>query len=235
MLTMISGLVKEISYVLFPRKCSYCGLLSEAYLCDSCKFFLKTYEPECYVTRQQSDNWKTKVEHQPLEKVYYFYRYNTPIHNLMISIKYLFHYDKISDVMRLITSAEEFRKLDFKEIELITCVPISKRRESWRGFNQSKLLAKGLAEYLQIPYCTLLEKIRYTRPQIELERVDRLKNVSGTFRPLMNIPVVLDQQSILIIDDVCTTGSTLIACANALKNKYPKLKIYGLCLARGDD
>lgn len=234
-MTNLKILTSDILAIIFPIKCSYCGLLSNNYLCEECESLLTQYEPECFVTRRSSRNWSILGKNTTgIEKVYYFYKYSDPIHNLILSLKYKFHKDKVREVIRLITNAKHFKEIDFSEITYITYVPISKKREAWRGFNQCQLIAKELSQQFSIPYFTLLEKVRNTNPQIEQDRKNRLTNVRSSFRVKNDLPVTLKSESILIIDDICTTGSTLIECARTIKKEYPDVKIYGLCLARGE-
>lgn len=233
----LSQTFKEISCFFFPIKCLHCQLISKDYICKHCEKYLEEFEPECFVTRKQSDNWEISKKHKnslPIEKVYYFYKYNLLIHKLMISIKYSFHKDKISEIMRLLFMSKEFQKVFHEEkFNLITYVPVSRKREIWRGFNQTKLIAEELAKSLKVPYCRILEKSRDTKAQIDLNRKDRLKNLENAFILRKHISIRLTDQKILLIDDICTTGSTLIECSKTIKKVYPEIKVYGMCLARG--
>ncbi len=97
--------------------------------------------------------------------------------------------------------------------DLITFVPMQKRRQRQRGYNQAELLAKDLSESLDVAVQSLLAKIKKTKPQAALQRRERLINLEHAFvaRPC-------DAQTVWLIDDVRTTGATLRACAKALKD-----------------
>ena len=107
--------------------------------------------------------------------------------------------------------AEEMKRLlgSLEAFDVITAVPLHRRRLAQRGFNQAELLARELDTY---KYARLLRKTRHTKTQSLLDADERRKNVTGAYaageRAL--------GASILLIDDVCTTGSTLLACAEAL-------------------
>lgn len=93
-------------------------------------------------------------------------------------------------------------------------VPIhpSKRRE--RGYNQSGLLAEGLARSCGLRFCDLLSKTRATVSQTRLERHSRLGNVTGSIGAV--VPGRFSIEKALVVDDVVTTGSTLRECVRAL-------------------
>ena len=99
--------------------------------------------------------------------------------------------------------------------DVIIPVPLHPSRLKERGYNQSQLLAAHLGRLLNVPVNTVtLQRIRKTKSQMKLGAGERHENVSGAFackdKTMQNLGVI-------IIDDVCTTGSTLDACAAALK------------------
>ena len=97
-----------------------------------------------------------------------------------------------------------------------------------RGYNQSELLAKELSAKLNIPYSfTVLKRIKNTKSQTKLSRAGRKENMQNAFEGLGKVK----GKTVLITDDVCTTGSTLENCAHALKERGAK-KVYALVLAR---
>lgn len=113
---------------------------------------------------------------------------------------------------------------------LLLPVPLHPRRENWRGFNQSVLLARDLVRLRPtLTMGTGLTRTRDTSPQMKLDREARLHNVNHAFEYRGHD---LLGQTIVLIDDVCTTGATLLACATALKKANPKA-IYAAVLAHG--
>ena len=92
-------------------------------------------------------------------------------------------------------------------------VPLSAKRMRERGYNQSALIAKEMGAILDIPVLEILERSRETVPQMKLARAQRLKNVKDAFRCTTSV----HGMRIWIIDDVLTTGSTIHACAQALR------------------
>jgi competence protein ComFC len=99
--------------------------------------------------------------------------------------------------------------------DLITFVPIHPRRLAWRGFDQSEVLAGYLSAQTGKMHRPLLRRVRDTAPQFDLAREERQKNVKGAFAPLGKED--LTGQTLLLIDDVRTTGATLFACEKVLE------------------
>ena len=98
--------------------------------------------------------------------------------------------------------------------ELITWVPLHPRRLRRRGYNQAELLGRELAGLTGLPTLPGLARIRDTPPQVGLDRLRRQGNVAGAFTWEGK---ELARRSLLLVDDVATTGATLEACAGALK------------------
>ena len=114
-------------------------------------------------------------------------------------------------------------------IDAICPVPLSRKRSQERGYNQSGLLAWPISLALRIPYLPkAVERIRDTRSQVGLSKIERVHNVSGAFQAKRSL---VKYSSIMIIDDVTTTGSTIQACAQALLDAGAEA-VYGLTLAR---
>jgi ComF family protein len=116
--------------------------------------------------------------------------------------------------------------------DLVIPVPLHAERQRRRGYNHACLLADACARQLGLPLAaTLLERIRPTAAQVGLSPSERLQNVAGAFRcrPTAGTPP-LQGRVVLLIDDVCTTGATLDACAAALRESGATA-VYALVLA----
>jgi len=99
-------------------------------------------------------------------------------------------------------------------VEALVPVPLSWERQRQRGYNPSERLAEHLAKELALPILPALKKVRSTKPQMSLERGERLRNPKGAYR--VDLRVALPG-TILLVDDVYTTGATLEECAKVLK------------------
>ena len=100
-------------------------------------------------------------------------------------------------------------------MDLIIPIPIHHLKKAERGYNQSDYLAKGLSKSLNIPYSiNSIKRIKYTESQTKLKMKERALNVSKAFK--VGQPKKVSGKNILIVDDVCTTGATLLECGIAL-------------------
>jgi ComF family protein len=108
-------------------------------------------------------------------------------------------------------------------------VPLHPKRKRTRGYNQSELLARKLALILSLPVASNgLIRTRSTKSQQLLKRTERLKNVRGAFK---GKETELRNRNIVLIDDVCTSGSTLVACADEAL-RCGALSVVALTVAR---
>ncbi len=107
----------------------------------------------------------------------------------------------------------------------VTYVPSHKAKQAKRGFNQAEILAKEINE----SYLNLLERVKETKTQAGMSELERLGNLKNGF--VLN-DVNLKSKTIVIVDDVYTTGSTLEECARVIKAKHPEVKVYGFTFAR---
>ena len=110
----------------------------------------------------------------------------------------------------------------------ITPVPLARERLETRGFNQAALIARHLAREWDRDLVTVLERTRDDPPQRGASATDRADNVRGAFVVRSGIP---GPSEVWIVDDVCTTGATLSACALALR-RGGVTRVGALCVAR---
>jgi ComF family protein len=113
--------------------------------------------------------------------------------------------------------------------DVIVPVPLHTRRLRERGYNQAALLARELGKGVGLPVLErALIRVRYTSPQVDLNAEERKENVQGAFHcPTDRVA----GKSVLLVDDVYTTGATLEACSLALKQRGV-LTVWALTLAR---
>lgn len=113
---------------------------------------------------------------------------------------------------------------------IVTNIPLSPKKERWRGFNQSKILAENFAQKTGLGFITTLKRKKSQTPQAKLEsKRERLENIKGAFEIGKNI--ILNDQNIILIDDVYATGATILEAGKILKKNKVK-NIFGLVLAR---
>ena len=117
-------------------------------------------------------------------------------------------------------------------VQLLNCsiapIPLHRNRLRKRGYNHSEILAKGLSEKLGLKTLNLLERVRETKSQFGLKLDQRKKNIKGAF--ILNTKYLLPD-TVFLVDDILTTGSTLFEASYVLKKNGVK-KVYGLALSR---
>ena len=113
--------------------------------------------------------------------------------------------------------------------EALVPVPLHSRRLAWRGYNQSRELARLLSRRRGLPIRQeALRRVRRTVPQMELDRAERAENIRGAFAAS---PQLLTGCTVLLVDDIMTTGSTLEECARMMRSAGA-VQVHVLVLAR---
>lgn len=207
--------IKAFSRLFYPVNCASCGnalVDREAHICVVCQLSLPVTNYHKELENPLDNLLKLRLRVDFISS-YLFYDQGLSTQNLLHAIKYKNH--KI-----LATHLGELYGHDIKQsfkhpIDYVIPVPLHKRKLRERGFNQSEYWAKGLAKSLSTPMdLHSLIRIRYTTTQTKKSRTDRVKNVENAFQ--ISTPESLKGKSILLVDDVITTGATLEACGLAL-------------------
>ncbi len=114
-------------------------------------------------------------------------------------------------------------------VDFLIAVPLHPRRLQERGYNQAALIAEGLADRISLPVLAdALARSRMTEPQTQLDAFQRQANVAGAFTAKST---AVAARSVMLVDDVCTTGATLQACADSLRAAGAK-HVYAMTVAR---
>ena len=125
------------------------------------------------------------------------------------------------------------RAMEVWDVNLIIPVPMFKKKERVRGYNQANLLARNLSLVSGIPYRDdILIRVRETEPMKELGRSKRLSNLKEAFEVIKDSPSIYNSR-IVLLDDIYTTGTTLDECSRVLKKAGAK-QVYGITLCIGE-
>ncbi len=152
----------------------------------------------------------------------FIFQYDDEIRNLILNYKFRDKPYLYKTIMDFIKNNEKIC-VQIKKYDIITQVPISKKRYKQRGYNQSSIIAKNLAKELEIKYMeNVIKKIKDNIPQSMLNEEEREKNVKGVYNLQKNQKEKIFGKSILLVDDIFTTGNTVNECSNILKESGVK-------------
>jgi len=228
---------------LFPKICLICKSYGE-YLCPTCNDSLKFAEYQLcpYCLRYYSEDGvlcsvcRNKIIDYPIDNFISGSSYKQEnIPELIFALKYNFVQDLAKPLGELL--AKSYNKTNCPIPDLIIPVPLHPWKERYRGFNQSRLIAESFCEYiapgLQLPIVDILRRARFTVSQMTLKsKIEREKNVAGAFK--INEQTGKKEvagKTILLIDDISTTGNTILECAKVLKENGAK-KVIAAVVAR---
>lgn len=214
----------------FPHGCLLCGgqlVPGEEVLCAKCLSGLpRTRLHWCKDNRVERNFWgKFPVERATS---FLYYTKGGDVRQLLYELKY--HGRKeVGEVLGRIMASELMPSRFFGGIDLIVPVPLHRRKERRRGYNQSVCLARGIAAVTGIPMETkAVVRDRYTDTQTHKGQYERWENVRNLFSCVE--PGGLAGKHLLLVDDVLTTGATIVSCADAFRG-IPGLRISVLTLA----
>jgi ComF family protein len=211
--------VKEIgvavSQLFFPRLCPGCGadLHFENPLCSECIQQLPLTEFEKYKGNPVEKIFWGRANIEAASAHYYFYKESR--------LQHIIHQFKYKGRLEVGTYLGTFmgnalKKNDrFQNIEVIVPLPLFKRRQKERGYNQAEVLCRGISMKTGVPVLSnALERHTETQTQTTKDRISRWQNMEGRFHVVLKKN--LEHKHVLLVDDIITTGATLDACANEL-------------------
>lgn len=225
--------LKYLSEILFPSTCATCGssIPDEKNLfCANCLTnTVFTSFPSAY----QNEMMDRLVSIPTLKGAFapLYFKKDAPIKELFYKIKYGNRPDIAQKMAAYL--AERWNNVikDKLPVDGICYVPVHKVKLSKRGYNQSEIIAKEVAEILSIPLLHMLERTSNIETQTHFGRIDRLKNQEGSIGLKMDIS---RYQHILIVDDILTTGATIETCYDAIRSGNKSCFLSVLTLAVTD-
>ena len=217
-----------------PRLCVVCGqrlTVSEEIICSKCNLHLPRtgFQQDPYENEMAKLFW-----HQiPIERAtaLFYYEAHSETANILYELKYKSH-PEIGEVMGRLVAKELQPSGFFDGIDGIVPIPLAKKRQRQRGYNQSLEIARGISEITNLPiYNKVVMRIVFEGSQTNKGRWERNENVEKVFE--MTDETAIHGKHLLIIDDVVTTGATVIACAKELcKAGNVKISVLSLGFAK---
>lgn len=222
---------------IFPKYCVNCRKIGD-YICANCFSFISfDVSMICLVCNKASfdglthprckskyaiDGAFSAINYKGVvKKLIYNFKYKPYLSDLKSSLVELFHESIIQN--------EIFQKT-YESKPILVPIPLHRRRLMKRGYNHSQLLAEGLAKKLNLRVIEILKRTINTKSQFGLNLKKRKENISNSFAIIPNY-IITQLPNIFLVDDILTTGSTLLEAARILKKNGVK-KIWGLTLAR---
>jgi ComF family protein len=227
------GLISVFLNIIYPSKCPLCGsepdIFNYSPICGSCWSNIKRYTgSSCSICAMPFSSQYSNVCGQCLKKA-------PPFSNVIIFGLYegvlaeAINQLKFKGVKRLSKPLGNLLlSLDLPAIDGVVPVPLDIKRIRERGFNQSLLLSRVISKKIGVPLLMdILLKKKLTHPQIGLSAKERLSNLKNSFEVKGNIKDL----SLLLVDDVMTTGATVTECSKVLMKAGAK-EVNVLALAR---
>lgn len=196
---------------IYPKKCLECKK-EGFYICKDCL---------------------NKVE-KPFQSGHFisFWKYQGVIRKAILALKFNFASDISAELSQLLYNQILKNKFSFDRNCIFTSIPLYKKRQNFRGFNQSEKIAKSLAEKLNRRFVpNLLIRVKNTKFQSELSKKDRKENLKNAFEFNKKYRIKHKNIQIVVFDDVWTTGSTIKEAIKVLR-KQSLNNIVVLTLAR---
>lgn len=227
---MLKSFFRGLIHVFLPRYCAVCDeelMDDEECVCNACLFKLHPVEwgktDDNPLLRQLWDRVDVEAGGCSL-----FYRTSSDFHNIFMLTKY----HGRPDVGRTVTrkSFPYWKNLGLVDgVDCIIPVPLHWTRRLSRGYNQAEWIAKGVVDVEKLPIKTdVLRRRHYNRSQVRKKALERRCDLQNQF--VAKPGKGLDGKTVLLVDDICTTGSTLADCIRALREVYPTVKVRAFTL-----
>lgn len=231
-MSIFNEIFDNLSLLVYPKRCRLCGEiieLDEDY-CEICKNVNRIKTPVCFHCGYSKEDCvckKHKHEYKAIVAPYYYENsIIKAVHNFKGNRKNTSLADNFSSAM-LDVIGECYCDISF---DIVAFVPLRPLHQFNRGFNQSELLANKIAASLELPVEPVLYKARYTGVQHHKSAKQRKADTFGAYDVYEEYQQALDGKTILLIDDIKTTGATLNECAKML-NIYGAKDVYACTFA----
>ena len=219
--------ISDLIDLIFPRHCCVCGeTLSrqERDICLNCLYTLPKIEPHHKKEIEQIFWGKIDIERAAS---FMYYRKGSPYNALMHKLKYK-DAPEVGTRLAEMAAKELMDSGFFNGITRIVPLPLSKKKLRKRGYNQSEYIAMGLSNITGISVDnSLVKRDIANETQTHKNRDERWENVKDIFS--VNSNVSLEEEHVLLVDDILTTGATICSCAATLQKECGcKISIFTL-------
>lgn len=220
--------------IIFPKKCINCKK-EGSYLCEDCLALIEINPFQYCLCETLAKREKCeKCKDRYLDKIFSAASFkNKILQEAIHKLKYGYIKNLSSPLAFLILSHLYLLNTDINKDFVIIPVPLSDKKKRKRGFNQSEEIGKIISEATDINLLAdVLIKTKETKPQMELKRNERIENLKNCFK--VKNEYRIKNRTILLLDDVYTTGLTMEECAKVLK-RSGATEVWGITAAREVD
>ena len=215
-------LLRKLLELVYPPKCVFCArVLKSGDFCEECRKALPYTVGDSIVQ-------KLPFIEKCISPLYYKDKVREAI------LRYKFYgCESYSERFGAIMAETAEKNLDCGSVDMISCIPLSRKRRRKRGYDQAELLAREISARTGVAFVPLLKKTKDNAVQSTIKDAKRrAANVAGVYS-LVSAAAVKGK-TILLVDDVTTTGATLSECARVLKKAGAKT-VFAVTLARHED
>ena len=230
--SQVRNVKSHLVNLVFPPVCVRCRKVG-VILCQDCIEQVKWVEEPichdcgCVVSRGSGQCKRCRERPLSLQKIRAAVLFDSIIPDTIHQLKYRNVFALAEPLGQLMVQAWPNWQTDS---DIVLPIPLHRQRQIKRGYNQSQLLVETFCRELSLKSNQqILVRTRQTPPQVGLSAEDRRKNVNGAFT--VEQPHLVEGGNILLVDDVCTTGATLMAAAEVLLAAGAK-NVSAYCLAR---
>jgi len=227
-ISLAGAFLREAMGWLFPPRCMLCRQVMPRqalyHLCPGClddlPFIVAPFCQKCGapLTDERAACLECRMSKGELSRNWSVFLYAEGVKTIIYRWKYSQNPGYAKPLALLLS---DFMRVNQVEGDLLVPVPLHKNKLKQRGYNQAALLASLVAKQTGIPVCEdLLIRVRQTRQQSGLSSAARRKNVKDAFQyneKYLHILGAEDMKHVVLVDDIYTTGSTLSACAQVLR------------------
>lgn len=230
---MIQKIFNFLKEILAPKQCCWCKSYG-AFLCYSCFESIETYPSVCYICKKPSKKYflhKNCATNAGffLERICIAKEYHSPIKHLIKKGKYYKNREIFVELGDYLYAT--FHEVFCEENIVLVSVPMYHLKKYKRGYNSSEILTKHIGIRANIPYVLdSIRKIHSTPSQTELTKWERKRNRDYAFEWNNTYTPFFQWKTVIILDDVITTGNTLNTLAKFYKENGAKT-VYGMCIA----